>query len=72
VLCKFNIFGNYSYKHFISINIPGKEGITLKGVPSQVLNDGREITLSGDIQDLPGRGPVQPAVGDSASAGGLD
>jgi len=25
-----------------------------------------------DIQDLPGQGPVQPAVGDPASAGGLD
>ena len=28
--------------------------------------------ISGDIQDPPGRGPVQPAVGDPASAGGLD
>jgi len=27
---------------------------------------------SGDIQDPPGQGPVQPAVGDPASAGGLD
>ena len=26
----------------------------------------------GDIQDPPGQGPVQPAVGDPASAGGLD
>jgi len=25
-----------------------------------------------DIQDPPGRGPVQPAVGDPALAGGLD
>jgi len=25
-----------------------------------------------DIQDLPGLGPMQPAVGDPASAGGLD
>jgi len=30
------------------------------------------VSLSGDIQDPPGRGPVQPAVGDPASAGGLD
>jgi len=30
------------------------------------------ISVSGDIQDPPGRGPVQPAVGDPASAGGLD
>jgi len=28
--------------------------------------------LSRDIQNLPGQGPVQPAVGDPASAGGLD
>jgi len=28
--------------------------------------------FSGDIQDPPGHGPVQPAVGDPASAGGLD
>jgi len=27
---------------------------------------------SGDIQNPPGRGPVQPAVGDPALAGGLD
>jgi len=26
----------------------------------------------GDIQDPSGQGPVQPAVGDPASAGGLD
>jgi len=29
-------------------------------------------SFSGDIQDSPGQGPVQPAVGDPASAGGLD
>ena len=27
---------------------------------------------SEDIQDPPGQGPLQPAVGDPASAGGLD
>jgi len=31
----------------------------------------REAVESGDIQDLPGQGPVQPAVGDPALAGGL-
>ena len=30
------------------------------------------ISFSGDIQDPSGQGPVQPAVGDPASAGGLD
>jgi len=29
------------------------------------------VSFSGDIQDLPGRGPVQPAVDDPASAGAL-
>jgi len=30
------------------------------------------MRCSGDIQDLPGQGPLQPTVGDPASAGGLD
>jgi len=30
------------------------------------------VSLSGDIQDLPRRGPVQPGVGDPASAEGWD
>jgi len=30
------------------------------------------FSFSGDTQDPPGQGPVQPAVGDPASAGGLD
>jgi len=30
------------------------------------------VSFSGDIQDPPGQGPVQPALGDPASAGGLD
>ena len=32
----------------------------------------RCISFSGDIPDPPGQGPVQPALGDPASAGGLD
>jgi len=33
---------------------------------------GGGVSFSGDIKDLPGQGPVQPTVGDPASAGGLD
>jgi len=31
-----------------------------------------KFSFSGDIQDPPGQGPVQPALGDPASAGGSD
>jgi len=34
--------------------------------------EGERVSFSGDIQVPPGQGPVQPAVGDPASAGGLD
>ena len=36
----------------------------------QASRRGCGISFSGDIQDLPGQGPLQPAVGDPASAGG--
>ena len=38
----------------------------------QVAQGGCGVSFSGDIQDPPGRGPVQPAVGDPALAGGVD
>jgi len=41
--------------------------IVLKIVQAQVAQRGGGVSFSGDIQ-----GPVQPAVGDPASAGGLD
>jgi len=38
----------------------------------QVAQRGCRVSFSGDTQDLPGQGPVQPAVGDPALAVGLD
>jgi len=42
------------------------------GALAQAAKGGCEVSFSGDIQDPPGCGPVQPALGDRASAGGLD
>jgi len=42
------------------------------GALEQAAQGGCGISFSGDTRDLPGQGPVQPAVGDPASAGGLD
>jgi len=42
------------------------------GALEHVALGGCGVSFSGDIQDPPGQGPVQPAVGDPASAGGLD
>ena len=42
------------------------------GALEQAALGGCGVSFSGDIQDLPGQGPLQPAVGDPSSAGGLD
>jgi len=42
------------------------------GALEQVAQRGCGFPLSGDIQDPPGQGPMQPAVRDPASSGGLD
>jgi len=38
----------------------------------QAAQGGCGVSFSGDIQDPPGRSPVQPALGDPALAGGVD
>ena len=40
------------------------------GALAQDVQGGCGVSFSGDIQDPPGRGAVQPAVGDPAWAGG--
>ena len=42
------------------------------GALEQAAQGGCGVSFSGDIPDPPGQGPVQPAVGDPALAGGLD
>ena len=42
------------------------------GALEQAAQRGCRVSFSGDIQDLPGHGAVQPALGDPALSGGLD
>ena len=42
------------------------------GALAQSAQGGCGVSFSGDIQDLPGRRPVQPGLGDPSSAEGLD
>ena len=42
------------------------------GALEQAAQGGGGVSFSGDIQDPPGQGPVQPAVGNPASARELD
>jgi len=40
------------------------------GALEEVAQGGCGFSFSGDLRDPPGQGPLQPAVGDPASAGG--
>jgi len=42
------------------------------GALEQAAQGGCGFSFSGDIQDTPGQGPLQPAVGNPTSAGALD
>ena len=42
------------------------------GALEQAAQGGCGVSFSGDTQGPPGQGPLQPTVGDPASAGGLD
>jgi len=42
------------------------------GALAQAAQGGGGVSFSENIQDPPGQGPLQPALGDPASAGGLD
>jgi len=42
------------------------------GALEQAAQGGGGVSFSGDIQDPSGQGPLRSAVGDPASAGGLD
>ena len=42
------------------------------GALEQAAQGGCGVSFCGDIKDPPGRGPVQPAVGDPALSGELD
>ena len=61
----------------ITLQLPGKDQDSVfpsegDGALEQAAQGGCGVSFSGDIQDPPGQGPVQPSVGDPASAGGLD
>ena len=45
---------------------------TLNVISSLAAQGGGGVSFSRDIQDPPGQGPLRPAVGDPASARGLD
>jgi len=75
--CAYTSVRNFRLKHRSSGTSSGpeeEEQLHSEGdrALEQAAQGGCGVSFSGGIQDLPGQGPVQPAVGDPASAGGLD
>ena len=54
------------------ISLISREHSEGDGALEHAAQGGGRVSFSGDIQVLPGWGPLQPAVGDPASAAGLD
>jgi len=63
----FNFFPKF--KPLVMFSYSNSEG---DGALEHAAQGDCRVSLSGNIQDLPTQGPVQPAIGDPASAGGLD
>ena len=62
-----NLVFSYTYHYRnIQMNFSTPNLLNYKPLAAQ---GGCGVSFSGDIQDPPGQGPVQPAVGDPASAG---
>jgi len=75
--------GSLLFLHLIDLQVFSSHEVLrshrLQDIPSEgdgalerAAQGGCGVSFSRDIQDPPGQGPVQPAVGDPASAGGLD
>ena len=66
-----SLYTDDSQSHSVSV-IPWVSHSEGDGALAQAAQGGCGVSFSGDIQTQPGQGPVQPALGDPASAGGLD
>jgi len=54
----------------MGFSVPQRVPCEGDGALAQAARGGCGVSFSGDIQDPPGQGPLQPAVGDPASAVG--